>query len=43
MQRHTNIAQHLSTFTTKSKFLARLSIEQTLVEGLSYDMQVPHL
>ncbi|KAG6558151.1 hypothetical protein Mapa_000332 [Marchantia paleacea] len=38
LTRHTNIAQHLSTFTTKSKFLTRLSIEQTLVEGQSYDI-----
>eukprot|EP00249_Psilotum_nudum_P013983 c24607_g1_i1 orf=309-2105(-) len=38
MTRHTNIAQYLSTFTTKPSFLGRLNIEQTLVEGLSYDI-----
>ncbi|CAK9858695.1 unnamed protein product [Sphagnum jensenii] len=38
MTRHTNIAQHLSTFTTKPSFLSRLSVEQTLVEGQSYDV-----
>lgn len=38
MTRHTNLAQHLSTYTTKPSFLGRLSIEQTLVEGQSYDI-----
>lgn len=38
MTRHTNLAQHLSNFTTKPTFLGRLSIEQTLVEGQSYDI-----
>nr|ATG70713.1 ATVPS33 vacuolar protein sorting 33 [Juniperus flaccida] len=38
MTRHTHLAQHLSTFTTKPTFLGRLSIEQTLVEGQSYDL-----
>lgn len=38
MTRHTNLAQHLSTYTTKPSFLGRLSIEQTLVEAQSYDL-----
>ncbi|XP_057842502.1 vacuolar protein-sorting-associated protein 33 homolog isoform X2 [Cryptomeria japonica] len=38
MTRHTHLAQHLSTFTTKPTFLGQLSIEQTLVEGQSYDI-----
>ncbi|PIA46130.1 hypothetical protein AQUCO_01600416v1 [Aquilegia coerulea] len=36
--RHINLAQHLSTFTSKPSFLGRLEIEQTIVEGLSYDI-----
>ncbi|KAL2631473.1 hypothetical protein R1flu_016159 [Riccia fluitans] len=43
LTRHTNIAQHLSTYTTKSKFLTRLSIEQTLVEGQSYDISFEYV
>lgn len=38
LTRHTNIAQHLSTFTKKPAFLARLHIEQTLVEGQNPDV-----
>ncbi|CAM6126841.1 unnamed protein product [Calypogeia fissa] len=37
LTRHTNIAQHLSTFTKKPVFLARLQIEQTLVDGQNPD------
>lgn len=40
MQRHINLAQHLSTFTSKPSFLGRLDMEQTLVEAQSYDMYV---
>ncbi|KAF5187055.1 Vacuolar protein-sorting-associated protein [Thalictrum thalictroides] len=36
--RHINLAQHLSTFTSKPSFLGRLEIEHTIVEGLSYDI-----
>ena len=39
-QRHVNLAQHLSKFTTKQTFLSRLSMEQTLVEGQNYDAYV---
>ncbi|XP_058082259.1 vacuolar protein-sorting-associated protein 33 homolog isoform X3 [Magnolia sinica] len=39
MTRHINLAQHLSTFTSKSSFLGRLDIEHTIVEGQSYDMR----
>ncbi|XP_058082258.1 vacuolar protein-sorting-associated protein 33 homolog isoform X2 [Magnolia sinica] len=38
MTRHINLAQHLSTFTSKSSFLGRLDIEHTIVEGQSYDI-----
>lgn len=37
MTRHTNLAQHLSTFTTKTSFLNRLGVEQSLVEGRNFD------
>ncbi|KAJ7536601.1 hypothetical protein O6H91_12G074500 [Diphasiastrum complanatum] len=43
MTRHTNIAQYLSTFTTKPKFLSHLSMEQTLVEGQSYDITYEYI
>ncbi|KAL0322038.1 UNVERIFIED_CONTAM: Vacuolar protein-sorting-associated protein 33 [Sesamum calycinum] len=39
MTRHINLAQHLSTFTSKPSFLGRLDMEQTLVEAQSYDMR----
>lgn len=38
MTRHINLAQHLSTFTSKPSFLARLDMEHTLVEAQSYDI-----
>ncbi|KAJ6317447.1 hypothetical protein OIU76_013062 [Salix suchowensis] len=38
MTRHINLAQHLSTFTSKHSFQSRLDMEQTLVEAQSYDM-----
>ncbi|XP_077212009.1 sec1/munc18-like (SM) proteins superfamily [Tasmannia lanceolata] len=38
MTRHINLAQHLSTFTSKPSFLGRLDIEHTIVEGQSYDI-----
>ncbi|CAK7325419.1 unnamed protein product [Dovyalis caffra] len=38
MTRHINLAQHLSTFTSKHSFLSRLDMEQTLVEAQSYDI-----
>ncbi|KAL0317336.1 UNVERIFIED_CONTAM: Vacuolar protein-sorting-associated protein 33 [Sesamum angustifolium] len=41
MTRHINLAQHLSTFTSKPSFLGRLDMEQTLVEAQSYDMNFP--
>lgn len=37
MTRHVNLAQHLSTFTTRPAFLQRLSMEQSLVEGRNAD------
>ncbi|XP_057463477.1 vacuolar protein-sorting-associated protein 33 homolog [Actinidia eriantha] len=36
--RHINLAQHLSTFTSKPSFLGRLDMEQTMVEAQSYDI-----
>ncbi|KAI5578495.1 hypothetical protein BDE02_08G031200 [Populus trichocarpa] len=38
MTRHINLAQHLSTFTSKHSFQSRLDMEQTLVEAQSYDI-----
>ncbi|XP_021998491.1 vacuolar protein-sorting-associated protein 33 homolog isoform X2 [Helianthus annuus] len=39
MTRHINLAQHLSTLTSKPSFLGRLDIEHTIVEAESYDMR----
>ncbi|KAI8565371.1 hypothetical protein RHMOL_Rhmol03G0253700 [Rhododendron molle] len=39
MTRHINLAQHLSTFTSKPTFLGRLDMEHTIVEAQSYDMR----
>ena len=38
LQRHINLAQHLSTFTSKPAFLGQLDMEHTIVEAQSYDM-----
>ncbi|KAK1283991.1 hypothetical protein QJS10_CPA09g01806 [Acorus calamus] len=38
MTRHINLAQHVSTFTSKPSFAGRLDIEHTIVEGQSYDI-----
>ncbi|CAI0442666.1 unnamed protein product, partial [Linum tenue] len=38
MTRHINLAQHLTTFTSKQSFLARLNMEHTIVEAESYDI-----
>ncbi|KAG6758527.1 hypothetical protein POTOM_038882 [Populus tomentosa] len=38
MNRHINLAQHLSTFTSKQSFLSRLDMEQTLIEAQSYEI-----
>ncbi|KAG9451141.1 hypothetical protein H6P81_011106 [Aristolochia fimbriata] len=38
MTRHINLAQHLSTFTSKPSFLGQLDIEHTIIEGQSYDL-----
>ncbi|KAL1532138.1 Vacuolar protein-sorting-associated protein 33 [Salvia divinorum] len=38
MTEHINLAQHLTTFTSKSVFAERLDMEQTLVEAQSYDI-----
>ncbi|KAI8565369.1 hypothetical protein RHMOL_Rhmol03G0253700 [Rhododendron molle] len=38
MTRHINLAQHLSTFTSKPTFLGRLDMEHTIVEAQSYDI-----
>ncbi|XP_015947165.2 vacuolar protein-sorting-associated protein 33 homolog [Arachis duranensis] len=36
--RHINLAQHLTTFTSKPSFLGQLDMEHTIVESQSYDM-----
>lgn len=36
--RHINLAQHLSTFTSKPFFSGRLDMEQTILEAQSYDI-----
>ncbi|XP_042951608.1 vacuolar protein-sorting-associated protein 33 homolog isoform X6 [Carya illinoinensis] len=36
--RHINLAQHLSTFTSKPSFLGQLDMEHTIVEAQSYDI-----
>ncbi|KAG4150448.1 hypothetical protein ERO13_D04G004600v2 [Gossypium hirsutum] len=38
MTRHINLAQHLSTFTSKPSFLAKLDMEHTIIETSSYDI-----
>ncbi|XP_024969403.1 vacuolar protein-sorting-associated protein 33 homolog [Cynara cardunculus var. scolymus] len=38
MTRHINLAQHLSTLTSKPSFLGRLDMEHTIVEAESYDI-----
>lgn len=38
MTRHINLAQHLTTFTSKPSFLAKLDMEHTIVEASSYDI-----
>ncbi|KAM1406346.1 hypothetical protein ACFXTH_001025 [Malus domestica] len=39
MTRHINLAQHLSTFTSKASFLGQLDMEHTIIESQSYDMR----
>ncbi|KAH9703935.1 vacuolar protein-sorting-associated protein 33-like [Citrus sinensis] len=36
--RHINLAQHLSTFTSKPSFLGQLDMEHTIIEAQSYDI-----
>uniref|UniRef100_A0A7N2MDT4 Uncharacterized protein n=1 Tax=Quercus lobata TaxID=97700 RepID=A0A7N2MDT4_QUELO len=38
LQRHINLAQHLSTFTSKPAFLGQPDMEHTIVEAQSYDI-----
>lgn len=38
MTRHINLAQHLSTFTSKPSFLGQLDMEHTIIEAQSYDV-----
>ncbi|GMY09270.1 vacuolar protein-sorting-associated protein 33 homolog [Fagus crenata] len=38
MTRHINLAQHLSTFTSKPAFLGQLDMEHTIVEAQSYEI-----
>ncbi|TQD82334.1 hypothetical protein C1H46_032107 [Malus baccata] len=43
MTRHINLAQHLSTFTSKTSFLGQLDMEHTIIEGQSYDICFEHI
>ncbi|CAN1238277.1 Vacuolar protein-sorting-associated protein 33 homolog [Linum grandiflorum] len=43
MTRHINLAQQLTTFTSKQSFLARLNMEHTIVEAESYDICFEHI
>lgn len=43
MTRHINLAQHLSTFTSKPSFLGRLDMEHTIVESESYDISFEYI
>lgn len=43
MTRHINLAQHLSTLTSKPSFLGRLDMEHTIVEAESYDICVEYI
>lgn len=38
MTRHINLAQHLSTFTSKPSFIGQLDMEHTIIEAESYDI-----
>ncbi|CAN6438668.1 unnamed protein product [Victoria cruziana] len=38
MTRHINLAEHLSTFTSKPSFLGKLDMEHTIIEGQGYDI-----
>ncbi|KAM1053576.1 hypothetical protein ACFX2I_000996 [Malus domestica] len=43
MTRHINLAQHLSTFTSKTSFLGQLDMEHTIIESQSYDICFEHI
>ncbi|KDP32583.1 hypothetical protein JCGZ_13133 [Jatropha curcas] len=43
MTRHINLAQHLSKYTSKPSFLARLDMEHTIIEAQSYDICFEHI
>ncbi|XP_031257334.1 vacuolar protein-sorting-associated protein 33 homolog isoform X1 [Pistacia vera] len=43
MTRHINLAQHLSTFTSKPSFLGQLDMEHTIIEGQSYEICSEHI
>ncbi|GMI78794.1 VACUOLAR PROTEIN SORTING 33 [Hibiscus trionum] len=43
MTRHINLAQHLSTFTSKPSFLAKLDMEHTIIEASSYDICLEYI
>ncbi|KNA03454.1 hypothetical protein SOVF_209030, partial [Spinacia oleracea] len=43
MTRHINLAQHLSTLTSKPSFLGRLDMEHTIVESESYDISFEYI
>ncbi|KAI3878196.1 hypothetical protein MKX03_009723 [Papaver bracteatum] len=41
--RHINLAQHLTTFTSEPSFYRKLDMEDTIVEGESYDICFDHI
>ncbi|KAJ0047226.1 hypothetical protein Pint_05995 [Pistacia integerrima] len=43
MTRHINLAQHLSTFTSKPSFLGQLDMEHTIIEGQSFEICSEHI
>ncbi|KAK4743074.1 hypothetical protein SAY87_001075 [Trapa incisa] len=43
MTRHINLAQHLTTFTSKPSFLGRLDMEHTIVEAQSFDICLDYI
>ncbi|KAJ4834633.1 Vacuolar protein-sorting-associated protein 33 [Turnera subulata] len=43
MNRHINLAQHLTTFTSESSFLAQLDMEHTIIESQSFELCLDHI
>ncbi|XP_050384792.1 vacuolar protein-sorting-associated protein 33 homolog [Argentina anserina] len=43
MTRHINLAQHLTTITSKSSFLGQLDMEHTIIEAQSFDICLEYI